>query len=112
MAYESLLKTLQEKNKLSATELKKVERVQKTAVAESLPQLLVKLGLCSELDVADAFVESGHFEKVASDQFPMETPLPDTVSLRFLKHYHVIGLSHNDGSIAVTMMDPEDQFCY
>lgn len=110
MAYESLLKTLQEKNKLSATELKKVERVQKTAVAESLPQLLVKLGLCSELDVADAFVESGHFEKVASDQFPLETPLPETVSLRFLKHYHVIGLSHNDDSIAVTMMDPEDRF--
>jgi len=110
MAYESLLKALQEKNKLSATELKKVERVQKTAVAESLPQLLVKLGLCSELDVADAFVESGHFEKIAAEQFPLETPLPDTVSLRFLKHYHVIGLSRNDDSIAVTMMDPEDRF--
>ena len=64
MAYQSLLKTLQERDKLSASELKKVERVKKTSVAESLPQLLVKLGLCSELDVADAFVESGRFEKV------------------------------------------------
>jgi len=110
MIYESLLKTLQEKNKLSASELKKVERVQKTAVAESLPQLLVKLGLCSELDVADAFVESGHFDKITSDQYPLEMQLPESVSLRFLKNYHVIGLSNNEDSITVTLMDPEDQF--
>ena len=110
MAYQSLLKTLQERDKLSASELKKVERVKKTSVAESLPQLLVKLGLCSELDVADAFVESGRFEKVTSDQYPLETQLPETVSLRFLKNYHVVGLSHTDGEITVTMMDPEDQF--
>ncbi len=61
MSYQSLLKTLQEKNKLSALELKKVERVKKTSVAENIPQLLLKMGLCSELDVADAFVESEQF---------------------------------------------------
>ena len=110
MTYQSLLKTLQERDKLSALELKKVERVQKTSVAESLPQLLVKLGLCSELDVADAFVESGRFEKVAAEQYPLEMQLPDTVSLRFLKHYHVIGLSHAEDEMIVAMMDPEDQF--
>ena len=110
MAYQSLLKTLQERDKLSASELKKVERVKKTSIAESLPLLLVKLGLCSELDVADAFVESGQFEKVSADQYPLEMQLPETVSLRFLKNYHVAGLSHTDGEITVTMMDPEDQF--
>ena len=110
MAYQSLLKTLQERDKLSASELKKVERVKKTSVAESLPQLLVKLGLCSELDVADAFVESGQFEKVSADQYPLEMQLPETVSLRFLKNYHVIGLNHTDDDITVALMDPEDQF--
>ena len=110
MAYEAILKTLQEKNKLSASELKKVERVQKTAVAESLPQLLVKLGLCSELDVANAFVESGHFEKITADQYPLETQLPESISLRFLKNYHVVGLGNTEDSITVTLMDPEDQF--
>ena len=109
-ACQFLLKTLQEKDKLSASELKKVERVQKTAVAESLPQLLVKLGLCSELDVADAFVESGRFEKVAADQYPIDIQLPENVSLRFLKQYHVIGLSAGQDDVTVAMMDPEDQF--
>ncbi len=110
MPYQSLLKNLQERNKLSSSELKKVERVKKTSVAETMPQLLVKLGLCSELDVADAFVAEGHFEKVTSDQYPLEMQLPEAVSLRFLKNYHVIGLSHTDNDITVAMMDPEDQF--
>ena len=110
MAYESLLTVLQDKQKLSASELKKVERVQRTSVSETVPQLLVKLGLCSELDVADAFVESGRFEKVAPDKYSLEMQLPETVPLRFLKNYHVIGLSHTDGEITVALMDPEDRF--
>ncbi|MDD2725141.1 MAG: type II secretion system ATPase GspE [Methylovulum sp.] len=110
MAYESLLHALQTKGKLSASELKKVERVKKSAMGDSLPQLLVKLGLCSEADVADAFVESGQFEKVVADQYPMEMQLPDSVSLRFLKQFHVIGLHQDEHEVTVTMMDPEDQF--
>ena len=108
--YQALLSILKKRDKLSASELKKVERVKKTSVAEGLPQLLVKLGLCSELDVADAFVEAGRFEKVRPEQFPLEMQLPENVSLRFLKQYHVIGLSQDGDSIAVAMMDPEDEF--
>lgn len=108
--YQSFLNILLDKNKLSANELKKVERMQKSSVAEGLPHLLVKLGLCSELDVADAFVEAGHFEKTVSGEYPLESPLPDSVSLRFLKNYHVIGMASRDEEIEVTMMDPEDQF--
>lgn len=108
--YQVLLGILKQREKLSASELKKVERVQKTSVAESLPQLLVKLGLCSELDVADAFVEAGQFEKVTPGQYPLEAQLPESVSLRFLKQYHIIGLSQAEQTITVAMMDPEDEF--
>jgi general secretion pathway protein E len=109
MAYQALLATLQKHNKLSALELKKVERIKNTSVAENIPQLLLKLGLCSELDVADAFVESGHYEKVNTVQYPLETQLPESVSLRFLKNYHIIGLDHTDDDITIAMMDPDDQ---
>jgi general secretion pathway protein E len=108
--YHAFLSILKKKEKLSASELKKVERVKKTSVAEGLPQLLVKLGLCSELDVADAFVEAGNFEKVRPDQYPLEMQLPENVSLRFLKQYHVIGLNQDQRSITVAMMDPVDEF--
>jgi len=109
MTYQSLLKTLQEKHKLSASDLKKIERVKKNSVAENIPQLLLKMGLCSELDMADAFVESGQFEKVKSDQYPSEMQLPESVSLRFLKNYHIIGLGHTYDDISIAMMDPNDQ---
>ncbi|WAK02679.1 type II secretion system ATPase GspE [Methylobacter sp. YRD-M1] len=109
-AYHDLLKTLQARDKLSTGELNKVERIKKTAISENLPQLLVKLGLCSELDVADAFVESGGFEKIMADQYPLEMQLPESISLRFLKQNHVIGIKNSDEAITVTMMDPEDQF--
>ncbi|MEF3076594.1 type II secretion system ATPase GspE [Methylobacter sp. Wu1] len=109
-AYHDLLKTLQTRDKLSSGELNKVERIRKTAISENLPQLLVKLGLCSELDVADAFVESGGFEKVMADQYPLEMQLPESISLRFLKQNHVIGIKNSGEAITVTMMDPEDQF--
>lgn len=108
--YQALLDILKRKEKISAGELKKVERVKKTSVAENLPQLLVKLGLCSELDVADAFVEAGQYEKVKASEYPLEMQLPESVSQRFLKQYHVIGLTHDDNSYTVAMMDPEDQF--
>lgn len=108
--YQALLKTLQDKGNLSSVELKKIEWVKKTAVAESLPQLVVKFGLCSEVDVANAFVESGQFEKVAPNQYPQERQLPENLSLRFLKNYHVIGLDSAENTVTVALMDPEDQF--
>ena len=107
---QNFLTALQNKGKLSLSDLKKVERMQKTAIAESLPALLIKLGLCSELDVALAFVESGNFSKITSEQYPLEKMLPDEISLRFLKHYHLIGLSIDDNSLTVSMLDPEDEF--
>lgn len=108
--YHALLTILKNRDKLSVSELKKVERVKKTSVAESLPQLLVKLGLCSESDVADAFVEAGDYEKIKPEQYPLEAQLPESVSVRFLKQYHVIGLNQDDDDITVAMMDPEDEF--
>jgi len=110
MAYELLLKTLQDRGKLSLSELKKVERVQKSSVGETLPHLLVKLGLCSENDVAEAFVTSGSYQKMTAEQLPMDVQLPPSISLRFLKQCHVIGVQHDEHTITVCMMDPEDQF--
>ena len=109
-AYQSLLNNLQAKGSLSAIELKRVERVQKTSVAESLPLLLIKLGLCSELDVAEAFVADGLLKKVLIEDYPKEMQLPESVSPRFLKHYHIVGLEMTEDSVTIAVLDPEDQF--
>ena len=47
---------------------------------------------------------------MAADQYPLERQLPEEVSLRFLKNYHIIGLGQTDNDVTIAMMDPEDQF--
>ena len=108
--YQAFLSYLYRREKLTDAELKKVERLRQSTVAETVPQLLIKLGLCSESDIADAFCASDSLEKVEASQYPLEPSLPATVSLRFLRQYHIIGLSQDGDSIEVAVMDPEDRF--
>lgn len=108
--YHPFLSYLQRQDKLTDAELKKVDRVMQSTVAETLPHLLIKLGICSEGDIAEAFVATHDVEKVGVEDYPLETPLPNHVSLRFLKQFHVIGLRDNDQSIHVAVMDPENRF--
>ena len=108
--YQPFLRYLYEQDKLTEAELKKVERLRQSKVTETVPQLLIKLGLCSESDIAEAFAISHSIEKIGADQYPLEPCLPETVSLRFLKYNHIIGLSDEAGCVNVAVMDPEDQF--
>ena len=108
--YQSFLSYLYEQDKLSEAELKKVERLRQSAVAETVPHLLIKLGLCSESDIAEAFAVSHSIEKIGGDRYPLEPPLPETVSLRFLRQYHIIGLNSEADRIDVAVMDPADRF--
>ncbi|MGD7033669.1 type II secretion system ATPase GspE [Methylotuvimicrobium buryatense] len=108
--YHPFLSYLQHQDKLTDAELKKVDRVMQSTVAETLPHLLIKLGICSESDIAEAFVATHDVEKVGVEDYPLETPLPNHVSLRFLKQFHVIGLRDTDQSIHVAVMDPENRF--
>lgn len=108
--YQDFLSYLHEQEKLTDAELKKVERLKQSQVSESLPQLLIKLGICSESDIADAFVATKAIEKVTAEQYPLESPFSEEVSLRFLKQYHVIGLSDEADRLNVAVLDPEDRF--
>ena len=108
--YSVFLETLQQSNKLSTNDLNKALRMQKSAQGESIPQLLIKLGLCSEGDVANSFYQSSQINQVDVSAYPLESPFSDQVSLRFLKHQHVVGLQSDEDSISVAVMDPEDEY--
>lgn len=108
--YSKFLTILQQKGKLSDGDLNKVRRMQKSAMSESMPQLLIKLGLCSETDIAESFGHICQMERVDATQYPLENPFAEDIPLRFLKHNHVIGLQSNQDSISVAVMDPEDEY--
>ncbi|MFW5444087.1 MAG: type II secretion system ATPase GspE [Methylococcaceae bacterium] len=101
---------LLKKGKLSKQDLNKALRVQKTSFDKSLPNLLIKLGLCSELDVANALSAYTQFPIVKAADYPVESPLPSEISERFLKYYQVIGLESNDEEISIAVGDSEEKF--
>ncbi len=108
--YQQLLEELLQKEQLSESELNKVRRVHKSSLGESYPNLLIKLGLCSERDIALAFAQKTQLDIVEKTDYPAVSPLPDTISFRFLKQYHVIGLTTTDTEIEIAVSDPQDKF--
>ncbi len=108
--YSELLTILQQKDKLYDGDLNKVRRMKKSAMGDSIPQLLIKLGLCSDVDIAESFAQAGQLELVKANQYPLASPFSEDMPLRFLQNNHVIGLQAEEDSLEVALMDPEDEY--
>lgn len=106
--YSSFLTFLKQQGKLSDADLNKAQRMQKSALGDTMPALLIKLGLCSENDIADCFAKSYQLDRIDAENYPLESLFSEQISLRFLKHNHVISLQEDEKSIEVSVMDPED----
>jgi general secretion pathway protein E len=110
--YTEFLQLLKNNNKLSDNDLAKVKRMQKTAMDDSLPQLLIKLGLCSDADVAQTFVKICDIPQIRTEQFPPQSPFSDNIPQRFLKYHHIAGYEENDSAIKIAAMDPLDDYVF
>ena len=103
--YDNFLSHLQINGKLNSSDLSKARRLQLTAPDETLPVLLIKLGLCSENDVAQALVHSTGLSLVTANDFPPDSPLASDIPLRFLKQHHIAGLTATEQQIEVATAD-------
>jgi len=108
--YADFISQLKRNSKLSDNDLAKARRMQKTSQDDSLPKMLIKLGLCSDADVAETFAQTSNLERLKPENYPPQSPLQDLVSLRFLKFYHAVGIQADEESIDVAVMDPENDF--
>ncbi|MGY6276534.1 type II secretion system ATPase GspE [Methylomonas sp. MgM2] len=108
--YTEFLSQLKRNGKLSDTDLAKARRMQKTSQDDSLPYMLIKLGLCSDADVADTFTQTHGLDRLRPENYPPQSPLQDDVSLRFLKQHHSVGIQADDDYLDVGVMDPEDDY--
>jgi general secretion pathway protein E len=100
---------LLEHGRLKSTDLRRAEAYQEEHGGD-LVTLLVRLGLVSERDVAEA--ESGllNLPLVRTADLPDEAPeLPD-VSLRFLKQNLILPVAESNGDLTVVMANPRDEF--
>ena len=105
-SYSLFADSLIRRGKARDAEINRARRLAAQTDDQPLPTLLVKLGVVSERDAAEALAEVSGLPLVAPGDYPEASPLPDTVSTRFLKDNHVVGLAALDDTFEVALADP------
>ena len=98
--YAEFVSILQHKGSLSHSDLNKLKRIQVSAMSDSIPELLIKLGLCSEKAIAESFIQCKGLNQ--AEDYPLESPLDEAVSFRFLKHHHVVALNADETHLSLS----------
>ncbi len=100
---------LLERERLKQADLRRAEAYREQHGGD-LVTLLVRLGLVSERDVAEAEAELLGLPLVRTADFPDEVPQIDGISVRFLKQNLILPISETDDELIVVMANPTDEF--
>jgi len=106
MSYQPFIKALIKQESLRESDLNKVNQIRQQMQGTSFPLLLIKLGVCSGKDVATALAQVTGLKILDSADYPDSPCLPDDISLRFLKEFHLVGIDADNSKIKVALADP------
>ena len=108
---DRLTALLSERGKLRGADLARVSRIRaEQPTPESLSCLIVRLGVVSERDVAEALAELLDLPVAHTSDYP-EVALPDHhVSVRFLKERVAVPITEDETKVVVAMADPQDAY--
>ncbi len=96
--------------KLSDADLQRAIQVQKLSGGK-LTQILVRLGLVAEKDIAQVLVERFGYRLLTVDEYPQEPVLAeDVISKAFMREQHVLPVADDGKTVQVAMLDPSDTF--
>jgi general secretion pathway protein E len=95
------------RGKLSAPALDRALRLQDGGAAR-FDQILAKLGLVSERDIAEALASCIGLELVAPADYPMQPLLEHSLTPKFLRQAHLLPLRATPDAIEIAMADPLD----
>ena len=110
MGHQKFIDTLIAQQSLRENDLNKVTKIREQMQESGLPLLLVRLGLCSEKDVANAMATVTGLPIVKPEEYPDTPVLPEQISLRFLKEFHLVGIAADENKIVIALIDPENSF--
>ena len=105
----SLAGRLVEAGKLDPSVLERALRL-RAASEERLETLLVKLGLASERDVAEALALELDLPLAAAADYPEAPILEERISRKFLRQVGALPLAETGDGLMVAMIDPIDLF--
>jgi len=89
-----------------------LDRARRVAAStgEGLPEVLLKLGLLGERDLARTLAEVHACPLLGPDDFPAEPLYADKLSPRFLREARVLPVAESEGALQLAMADPGDGF--
>jgi general secretion pathway protein E len=108
-AADEICAVLLERERLKQADLRRAEAYRDQHGGD-LVTLLVRLGLVSEKDVAEAEAEMLDLPLVRTGDLPEEVPQIEGISVRFLRQHLILPVAENDETLTVVMANPTDDF--
>ncbi len=106
---EQVEEYLRQRRKLSDADLYRAQRVAAEG-ADSLTRLLVRLGLVSEKDMAEAFSQVLGIPLAQASDYPATPAAENRLAVRFMKDAWVVPLREEEEHVVVSVADPTDPF--
>jgi len=100
---------LVEQGKVSEQDLQRALHIQSVS-GGNITQILTRLGMVSENNVATLLSEYLGYPLVKSEDFPEEPVMEEQLPVKFLKQFHLLPLSEEGGQLRVAMADPQDEY--
>jgi general secretion pathway protein E len=107
---EQISSFLVKKGRLKEADLVRARRVHEESGSDSLADLLTKLGLVSERDMAESMAELFRLPLLSAKDFPESPPPNVAVSVRFLKQHHVVPVNETETEVGLLVADPADAY--
>jgi general secretion pathway protein E len=107
---ERICQYLVARGRLKETDLARGRRLHEEDPSGRLIALLTRLGLVSEREMADAVSEIMDLPLLAAKDFPESPPPNVQLSVRFLKHHHVVPIGETDAEVKLLIADPADHY--
>ncbi|HJU40427.1 MAG TPA: type II secretion system protein GspE, partial [Tahibacter sp.] len=107
---ERLCAFLVRKGRLKEADLARARRVHEESDGDRLINLLTKLGLVSERDMAESMAELFKLPLLGSKDFPESPPPNVQLSVRFLKQHHIVPVSESDDEVGMLIADPSEHY--
>ena len=98
-----------ERDKLTERDLERVVRLNRET-GEKAHVIVVKLGLVTETDAAQALAESLGLALANEEDYPSGPIFDGRLSARFLKEHRIMPLHGGDDGILLAMADPMDRY--
>ncbi len=98
------------RGRLKETDLLRARRLHEESPSGDFISLMTRLGLVSERDAAEALSEALQLPLLSAKDCPDAPPPNVSLSVRFLKQFHVVPISESDDEVVLLVAEPQDRY--